>query len=295
MYWVYAFRYLPDNRLYIGITNNILRRFEGHASGGKTAFDRFFKKHIDNFTLEIICTCEDESTACALERHVIKKLNTMVPFGFNMTAGGNGTKPKGNKPVVNLDTGKCYASIDEASIDICSNRSTMEQVLRGETLRCKGYRWGFLHDLSEMPEKKEVEPRKTSLSKWVKNVETGEIFHGVGEAGKSIGKSGKCISNSILEKDTCGGYHWENAVIENNYIHTNIKKKVVLLDRGIVFTDIKEASSKTQVSIYSIRQSIRIGCRGGGFRWNYLDNITEDQRGALSSTEQKEVNHEEEI
>ena len=43
----------------------------------------------------------------------------------------------------------------------------------------------------------------------VRNIETGEVFRSLAQAGKTINKGSESISRAIKRKGKSGGYHWE--------------------------------------------------------------------------------------
>ena len=89
--------YLRTNKVngkkYVGQAVNIRKRENqwnsiGHYAG--KAIDAARKKYgIDAFDFEILIECEDEELN-KWEMYYIKELNTKVPYGYNMTDGGDG-------------------------------------------------------------------------------------------------------------------------------------------------------------------------------------------------------------
>ena len=85
----------PSGRAYIGITNNVKKRWQEHANasrcGSKCALHLAIKKYgFENFTKEILVKSYLDY-AKDLEVKAIIAYSTMVPAGYNMTAGGDGT------------------------------------------------------------------------------------------------------------------------------------------------------------------------------------------------------------
>ena len=62
----------------------LTQKYAGEAINNARA-----KYGIDNFGFEILRECEDEELDY-WEKYYIKKLNTKVPYGYNMTDGGDG-------------------------------------------------------------------------------------------------------------------------------------------------------------------------------------------------------------
>lgn len=95
---VYRITCLATNKAYIGITKKAAAiRFAEHcadAKGGKStgALHAAITKYgTDAFVLETIAVAFSWDAACMFERTLIAEYGTMVPTGYNMTAGGEGT------------------------------------------------------------------------------------------------------------------------------------------------------------------------------------------------------------
>lgn len=87
-----------DKKVYIGQTINSLEsRISKHISlankdSNRTYLHRALKKHGKyNFEWEIIKYCYSKEELDEMEFNYIKQYNSMVPNGYNMTMGGEGT------------------------------------------------------------------------------------------------------------------------------------------------------------------------------------------------------------
>lgn len=85
----------PSGRAYIGIAKNVRKRWQEHENasrcGSKCALHLAIKKYgFDKFTKEILVT-STFSYVKEMEVKAIAAYSTMVPAGYNMTAGGDGT------------------------------------------------------------------------------------------------------------------------------------------------------------------------------------------------------------
>ncbi|MBV5347783.1 GIY-YIG nuclease family protein [bacterium] len=85
------------SKSYIGKSSNYIKRFERHKSNAKRKINRRFYDSInhhgvDNFKLVLIEDLGDVTAKVLNEResYWIKHFNTMIPFGYNMTSGGDG-------------------------------------------------------------------------------------------------------------------------------------------------------------------------------------------------------------
>lgn len=93
--YIYKITNLVNGKIYIGQTNNPKRREREHFSltpsilednEGKILYNALLKYGPQNFSFEIIeDKCENYNEK---EKFWIKTLNTLIPFGYNMTEGG---------------------------------------------------------------------------------------------------------------------------------------------------------------------------------------------------------------
>lgn len=98
----YIYRYIsPSGKSYIGqTTTNPSRRANGGVGyQGCTAFYNAIQKYgWENFQLEILQEVESDNLIeelNQLEIDYIQKLNTLIPFGYNMLEGGNNKSLRG--------------------------------------------------------------------------------------------------------------------------------------------------------------------------------------------------------
>ena len=93
--YIYKITNLINGKIYIGQTNNPKRREREHFSlnpsilegnKNKVLYNAMLKYGVQNFTFEIIeDKCENYNEK---EKFWIQYLNTLIPFGYNMTEGG---------------------------------------------------------------------------------------------------------------------------------------------------------------------------------------------------------------
>ena len=79
---------------YVGITKDLNRRWKQHKSsdGSSRYLHPAIKKHgIENFVFTHVADAFDLDCAKFIEKLLIKEKNTKVPFGYNLTDGGEGT------------------------------------------------------------------------------------------------------------------------------------------------------------------------------------------------------------
>ena len=93
--YVYIIKCLINNKGYIGITNNIIRRWDKHISqarkGSPYALYCAMRKYgIENFSITILQTFSSKEELCNAEKLFIKTFNTHANghCGYNETFGG---------------------------------------------------------------------------------------------------------------------------------------------------------------------------------------------------------------
>lgn len=93
--WVYAITRIEGGQKYIGITNSIKRRWNGHirdASSGRslTVIGRALRKYgPEAFIFEVLREASSRAEASSLERELIATHQTLTPLGYNITEGGD--------------------------------------------------------------------------------------------------------------------------------------------------------------------------------------------------------------
>jgi group I intron endonuclease len=92
---IYAAKCSVNNKIYVGITVDLVRRKKEHKYqadiGKKTLFHSAIRKYGWNeFSWEIIETCPTLELAYERECLWIKRLNSQPPYGYNLTDGGIG-------------------------------------------------------------------------------------------------------------------------------------------------------------------------------------------------------------
>lgn len=92
MYWIYKHTSTITNKSYIGVTNNLNRRWNRHMwdvrHGSQLKFHRAIRKHGENtWDTIILCTAFSKDDALYLEPILIKEHNT-VAEGYNIDVGG---------------------------------------------------------------------------------------------------------------------------------------------------------------------------------------------------------------
>lgn len=82
-----------NNKCYVGQSVNIKKRWQYYRHGSKDNTPILFairKYGVDNFSFEIIEECTIEIINDR-EKYWIEKLNSISPFGYNLSSGGRKT------------------------------------------------------------------------------------------------------------------------------------------------------------------------------------------------------------
>ncbi len=91
-YTIYSITNVLNKKQYIGQTRNFENRKSYHFSrpANYMAIGRSIKKYgKDSFKFKIIEQCPDQKITNQCEIYWIKKLNTIIPYGYNIELGGN--------------------------------------------------------------------------------------------------------------------------------------------------------------------------------------------------------------
>jgi group I intron endonuclease len=98
MHLIYVITNIINNKIYIGQTNNPKLRWSQHKSNAKynrghQVITRAISKYgSENFTFEVIASCQDQKDADKAEEEIIIQRESRNPDkGYNVDAGGNTT------------------------------------------------------------------------------------------------------------------------------------------------------------------------------------------------------------
>lgn len=93
MYHIYIITNTVNAKQYVGITNNLQRRWGRHrnANDGQFLHSAILKHGIDSFVFTHFANAFDVDGAKSIERMLILEHNTFAPNGYNLTEGGDGT------------------------------------------------------------------------------------------------------------------------------------------------------------------------------------------------------------
>jgi group I intron endonuclease len=91
MYKVYLITNIENKKQYVGITKfSLEERFTQHIKRGFILTEAIQKYGQQKFSIELVEEVESAERAYELEQYYIKKYDTKVPNGYNLTDGGDG-------------------------------------------------------------------------------------------------------------------------------------------------------------------------------------------------------------
>jgi len=81
----------PERKAYVGMTSQKIKDRWGRGSSYRNNKDFYAdiqRYGWDNFEHEVIADCLNFDEACLLEEETIRRYNSLVPFGYNKSTGG---------------------------------------------------------------------------------------------------------------------------------------------------------------------------------------------------------------
>lgn len=301
----------PSGKKYIGITGRSVRvRWHPHHYKDCRAFYKAIQKYgWDSISHRIVSVGLTREEAERAERYLIQKYNTTDgACGYNILVGGDvsdGISDEGRKrlsefhkgrkqsdetkkkhreatikngrakKVVCYETGEVFETATDAAKSVGVNVSSLIVAVDVPSNTSGGYHWVSQDNLSEyQPVINGIEGKKRR----VVVVETGESFSSISEAAKRFQTTDAAIVNVCKGRNkTCLGYHMKyEGEPDPEYLHTgrfdNVKRKVRLVETGVVYGSVTEASKATGIKTELI---INV-CKGKskathGFRFQYED------------------------
>lgn len=91
---IYVITNMLNNKKYVGLTNNLSKRWNKHynANGSSPALHSAIQKYgVNNFDFQHYADTFGADSAKTIEINLIAELNTLAPFGYNLTSGGEGS------------------------------------------------------------------------------------------------------------------------------------------------------------------------------------------------------------
>lgn len=287
-YYIYKATNKINGKSYVGQTCDFHSRVWQHQRCYEKEdcdFHRAIKEFgFDNFSWEIIETCESEDGACELEKYYIEKFNTYRD-GYNMTKGGKDAPYHNARAVVLLTLDgryiKRYDSAMDAEIDGFNNTDVLLNC-KGKRRQTKGYMFMFEDEYESNGAKTYRKPEPNGMRSIIQCDMEGNFiqkFKSLQEAARITGANRTTISGVLSNTyKSANGYifvYEEDFPIKDLSIYKKRKKgrKIAQVDaktREIirVFDRISEAGESLGVNYKAIHNVIdQEGRTAYGYKW----------------------------
>nr|DAI62929.1 MAG TPA: intron associated endonuclease [Caudoviricetes sp.] len=287
-YYIYKATNKINGKSYVGQTCDFHSRVWQHQRCYEKEdcdFHRAIKKFgFDNFSWEIIETCESEDRACELEKYYIEKFNTYRD-GYNMTKGGKGAPYHNARTVVLLTLDgkyvKRYDSAMDAEIDGFHNADVLLNC-KGKRRQTKGYMFMFEDEYESNGAKTYRKPEPNGMRSIIQCDMEGNFiqkFKSLQEAARITGTNRTTISGVLSNTyKSANGYifvYEEDFPIKDLSIYKKRKKgrKIAQVDAKSgeivrVFDRISEAGESLGVNYKAIHKVIdQEGRTAYGYKW----------------------------
>ena len=266
----------PNDKVYIGITHQKpeMRWANGHGYYTQI-FGRAVRKYgWENIVHEVLYENLSEEDAKRIEEELIKKLDAQNPeHGYNMTAGGDGSK---NHKVTDEQREKMRESTSRMWDDP-EMRAHLTEHLREISKKNIGRK------MDPDVVKKRVEKSSIKVDQYSRTGEYIQTFNSLMDAARSIGKD--CNSAIIAcckgkKKSYCGyiwKYHGDELTDEqikwSNRRDDSRLREIVMCDDDWNeirhFPGFHDAGRELGISYKAIHSACQTGRRCGGHRWKY--------------------------
>lgn len=287
-YYIYKATNKINGKSYVGQTCDFHSRVWQHQRCYEKEdcdFHRAIKEFgFDNFSWEIIETCESEDRACELEKYYIEKFNTYRD-GYNMTKGGKGAPYHNARAVVLLTLDgqyiKRYDSAMDAEIDGFHNADVLLNC-KGKRRQTKGYMFMFEDEYESNGAKAYIKPEPNGMRSIIQCDMEGNFiqkFKSLQEAARVTGTNRTTISGVLSNTyKSANGYifvYEEDFPIKDLSIYKKRKKgrKIAQVDAKSgeiirVFDRISEAGESLGVNYKAIHNVIdQEGRTAYGYKW----------------------------
>ena len=193
-----------NGKVYIGQTIRELdERTKEHIRHNKIIIDKAIQKYgIENFTVEQIDLAESIDELNQKEMYWIKLYDCITPKGYNQCYGGNNTYGYHHK-----EEAKRKMSIKKSQLYVGESNPFYNKTHSEESRKkMSEVRKGLKHLTKEQIKRL----RESHHTVKVMNVDTGEIFNSIKEAGLKYNIEPTHITRVCKGKrKTSGGYRWE--------------------------------------------------------------------------------------
>lgn len=263
-YFVYCHKNKINGKVYIGITNDLNRRWRsGNGYTNQPLFGNAISKYgWDNFEHQILECGLSFEEACQRERHYIELFKSNVyrysdpAYGYNLTDGGQGFFGVDRSGEKNSFYNKHHSEHSKALMSAARTGS-------------KNPFYG--RKLSDA----EIERLNGPKRKQVVCVETGKTFESATAAAKYLGVSHSSISSCCNGKcSSVKGLHfvYTDSDVNREIIPQRQNRWVICEDTGMLYMSTNKASKATgigQASIWDCCNDRRQSNIAGDLRWRY--------------------------
>lgn len=201
---IYKMTNKVNGKVYIGQTTRELdERTKEHIRHNEIIVDKAIQKYgIENFTVEQIDLAENIDELNQKEMHWIEHYDCITPKGYNQCYGGNNTCGYHHK-----EESKQKMSIKKSQNYIGEGNPFYNKTHSEESRKKMSEARKGLKHLTEEQIKRLRESHHTVK---VINVDTGEVFDSIKDAGLKYNIEPTHITRVCKGKrKTCGGYRWE--------------------------------------------------------------------------------------
>lgn len=140
---IYKITNLINNKEYVGQFSDINKKFSKYWGGGHAIKKAIQKYGKENFKKEIIVEGDfNQLLKDELEKHYIRLYNSITPYGYNLTIGGQGAgllPQKVNQYTLQGEFIKSWNSTKEISKILNIANSTLRSCCNGNHYKCGGF------------------------------------------------------------------------------------------------------------------------------------------------------------
>lgn len=225
-----------DNKIYIGQSINIKKRFQSHKQ--KLKSNTHYNIHLqnawnkygeDNFYFTILCECEKEKLNELEEYYIFCLDATNLEIGYNVALGGNssitsettknklsalnqGEKHPKSKAIYCIELNKVFPYARKITEELGINHGDIIKCCRGIRKSCKNMHWMYYDDFLEkgsiINSIKSQPKRKHKMPVYCK--ELNLEFESIAEASRKTGCDSRAIHNCCNNQThTTNNLHWE--------------------------------------------------------------------------------------
>lgn len=270
--FLYVITNLVNRKQYIGIAIDYERRWREHrcGQGSKLVYQALRKYGIENLDFKVICK-GTEAYVKEMEVRFIRMLNTMAPFGYNLTEGGEGStgwkaSDETRKKMRESHIGKVYGPHKDATKQ--KIRESRAKYKRGKHPRAanvvvNGISYDCLRDVAEdldVPYSTLCAFQRGMSSKvfdYPPEVEkltiNGVVYGSIKEAAKALETTGATLWGAKKKQGGSNTFEYQNGRLRGGK-HPCARKITI---NGVKYGSIKDAAQSLGVNYSTLRDARR--------------------------------------